>query len=635
MTEENESVSVIAVIDSQLDCIKKMKEAIGQSIAILQNESKNRERNDSNKVGSAGIIKNPPIINFSNSSDSSKGNYMENNSIGEERSKNPIISLSEEPLGDQEQMTDDFYENYKHFLAGSQESIASSSNPFHKYHWFYSVSQEGIQDTFYYPYVLHPRSNGVQLWNAVCNFSTVCFLVLLPMFATVPQYKTYESILSLIIMTIGIVTIIVNLNTATFISDVMYISVRESQSLILKVPFFRDADEQFIAELAMRLECETFLEEDTICEEGEWGDKMFFIVAGKVEVISPNTKRHLLNVGAYFGESALLNGPVKRKLTAKAYTQCNLLSISKSVFDVVLSDAPVMKRKIQKIAAAKLAADKKYYEDQKRREAHLNASTKGFRGPTINDDSDINISGYNNITSSLSPWNPTKIQKSNVLSNVMITSSLSSTPERMELINQPPIAHTPVLLSNISEGGLALPEGQSKLARNQSFVVYEDTKPISLVDNKKILASGRDEIESDSKDLHNLNESNLNRMDGKSHLSIPIMTVSETPLPANTDGMFERTNSVFSYIKYEGSATGINLERSMSILSKASNNDSSPKLLAEPANKQSTSMLLDINGSKRPAGRYRSQTIIQYGADNSAPNIHIENFDHHVEKKTD
>ncbi|KAJ3262295.1 hypothetical protein HK103_002709 [Boothiomyces macroporosus] len=632
MTEENESVSVIAVIDSQLDCIKKMKEAIDQSIAILQNESKNRERKDSNKVRSAGIIKNPPIVNFSNSSDSSKGNYMGNNSIREERSKNPIISLSEEPLGeqeeDQEQMTDDFYENYKHFLAGSQESIASSSNPFHKYHWFYSVSQEGIQDTFYYPYVLHPRSNGVQLWNAVCNFSTVCFLALLPMFATVPQYKTYETVLSLIIMTVGIVTIIINLNTATFISDAMvfankteevnnfsnlkgfrakfkshlYISVTESQSLILKVPFFRDADEQFIAELAMRLESETFLEEDIICEEGEWGDKMFFIVAGKVEVISPNTKRHLLSVGAYFGESALLNGPVKRKLTAKAYTQCSLLSISKSVFDAVLSDAPVMKRKIQKIAAAKLAADKKYYEDQKRREAHLNASTKGFGGPAINDDSDINISGYSNIT---------------------------------ELINQPPVTHTPVLLPNISEGGLALPEGQSKLVRNQSFVVYEDTKPISFKDNKKILASGRDEIESDSKDLHNLNESNLNRMDGKSHLSIPVMTVSETPLPANTDGMFERANSVFSYIKYEGSATGINLELSMSILSKASNNDSSPKLLTEPANKQSTPLLLDINGSKKPAGRYRSQTIIQYGADSSAPNIHIEAFDRPVEKKDD
>ncbi|KAI8917315.1 cyclic nucleotide-binding-like protein [Entophlyctis helioformis] len=86
-----------------------------------------------------------------------------------------------------------------------------------------------------------------------------------------------------------------------------FISLQECQSLILKVPFFKDADRFFISQVVMILRINHFLPGDFVIEEGTTGDQMFFISSGTLEVIVGGAPRAKLSPGLFFGGWSLVH----------------------------------------------------------------------------------------------------------------------------------------------------------------------------------------------------------------------------------------------------------------------------------------------------------------------------------------
>ncbi|KAL2912093.1 hypothetical protein HK105_208446 [Polyrhizophydium stewartii] len=174
------------------------------------------------------------------------------------------------------------------------------------------------------------------------------------------------------------------------------ICMQECQSLILKVPFFKDADHFFITQVVMILHVTHYMPGDYVIEEGNIGDNMFFIASGTLEVIVGGTARAKLSPGLFFGEIALLYGRMRRTASVRAVTNCILYSLSRPDLNTVLECNPKMADKMRKVAEERLAADAK------------------FR-PLASHTSQLNVAGPN------SPW----MSQS---SNFGATSTASETP---------------------------------------------------------------------------------------------------------------------------------------------------------------------------------------------------------------
>jgi CRP-like cAMP-binding protein len=136
----------------------------------------------------------------------------------------------------------------------------------------------------------------------------------------------------------------------------------ECESLIVQVPFFKDAERSFITQLVVKMKMMYFLDGDNVIEEGSIGDQMYFVASGSLQVIVGGISRSELPPGAFFGEIAIVLGNARRTATIKASQNCKLYSLSKADLEVVLADHPQMALKMIEVAEKRLAATKQWAE---------------------------------------------------------------------------------------------------------------------------------------------------------------------------------------------------------------------------------------------------------------------------------
>ena len=67
------------------------------------------------------------------------------------------------------------------------------------------------------------------------------------------------------------------------------------------MPFFYDADPDFVSAIITKLEFEVYLEGDIIIREGEPGTEMYFLKSGIVTVSCDGVISDDLTDGSYFG----------------------------------------------------------------------------------------------------------------------------------------------------------------------------------------------------------------------------------------------------------------------------------------------------------------------------------------------
>lgn len=115
-------------------------------------------------------------------------------------------------------------------------------------------------------------------------------------------------------------------------------------SRLRAIPFFKNLDETLLSDLDERFVRERCVEGQTIFEEGDPGDKLYFVDRGEVEVLisSPAGEERrvaLLRDGDYFGEIALLED-VPRTATVRTRVSSTLLVLDRKRFLGLLQAAP-------------------------------------------------------------------------------------------------------------------------------------------------------------------------------------------------------------------------------------------------------------------------------------------------------
>ncbi len=107
-----------------------------------------------------------------------------------------------------------------------------------------------------------------------------------------------------------------------------------NRPLLEKVELFRSSSDAFIREVVQLLQAMVFLPEDYLIRQGEFGDCMYFLTSGEVEVRVNETRVATLGPGAHFGETALLQGE-KRMASIRTLTYCDVYQLSKRDFDTL------------------------------------------------------------------------------------------------------------------------------------------------------------------------------------------------------------------------------------------------------------------------------------------------------------
>ena len=80
------------------------------------------------------------------------------------------------------------------------------------------------------------------------------------------------------------------------------------RALVSSVPFFTNADPNFVSDVVTKLQFEVFQPGDQIINEGTIGNKMYFIQEGVVDIIKSDGQiLTTLSDGSYFGGSLSLS----------------------------------------------------------------------------------------------------------------------------------------------------------------------------------------------------------------------------------------------------------------------------------------------------------------------------------------
>jgi len=144
-------------------------------------------------------------------------------------------------------------------------------------------------------------------------------------------------------------------------------SLRTEVALNLKkefiegIPLFRDAEERFIIDVALKLELVVATPGDYIFKADDPANDMYFVISGELQVLNKEEDQVLatLTSGDFFGEIALFKN-IPRSATIRAVSFCNLYQLRRSTFEMVVHDHPEIANQMEKQARFR---EQRYFEE--------------------------------------------------------------------------------------------------------------------------------------------------------------------------------------------------------------------------------------------------------------------------------
>ncbi|MEI6386595.1 MAG: ion transporter [Spirochaetota bacterium] len=112
-----------------------------------------------------------------------------------------------------------------------------------------------------------------------------------------------------------------------------------NSDLIAKVELFKGADEIFIREAVQLLRPLVFLPDEYIIRQGEYGDCMYFITGGEVEILIGPKRVAKLGAGSPVGETALVESG-RRNASVRCLSYATGYVLSKDDFDALRAKYP-------------------------------------------------------------------------------------------------------------------------------------------------------------------------------------------------------------------------------------------------------------------------------------------------------
>lgn len=138
-----------------------------------------------------------------------------------------------------------------------------------------------------------------------------------------------------------------------------------NRNILEKVPYFMDADENFIREAIREMELLVFLPGDFIIHQREFGDSMYFISSGEVEVEVDGQVVAKLGSGSFFGEASLVKSE-RRNASVRTLTYCDVNRLSQSSFESLLKKYPDFDQHVQNIVLEREIDSKKKTDSLKK-----------------------------------------------------------------------------------------------------------------------------------------------------------------------------------------------------------------------------------------------------------------------------
>jgi len=158
-----------------------------------------------------------------------------------------------------------------------------------------------------------------------------------------------------------------------------------TQQFIDRLGFFKDSPHRrsIIERLASRLSQRSLPPGETVFEQGEKGESMFFVLHGALEVFRGAGGRvaELID-GAHFGELCLLTDGAERTATVKTRTACLLAELHRADFEEVMHDFPDDVLRLL-VHAAKIHKTNQRSEEKLRRISTVIETGTGMPVPTL------------------------------------------------------------------------------------------------------------------------------------------------------------------------------------------------------------------------------------------------------------
>lgn len=123
-------------------------------------------------------------------------------------------------------------------------------------------------------------------------------------------------------------------------------------SIIGDLPFFEAFETDEIKRFAQNFSLQNIKEGAVLFKEDDIGDYLFFIIDGVMEIVVKATNKQneviaTCSSGASIGEMSLLD-EYERSATVRAFTDCEILVLTKSKFDSIVAKHPDLGVKVLK-----------------------------------------------------------------------------------------------------------------------------------------------------------------------------------------------------------------------------------------------------------------------------------------------
>lgn len=105
--------------------------------------------------------------------------------------------------------------------------------------------------------------------------------------------------------------------------------------ILKQIPFFAQLSDEDLEAIGQKVEMQYFGPEQVIFEEGDYGEEMYIIKRGKVQVLRDFSILAVLSDNAFFGEMALVSDE-PRNATIRAVTEVEALVLKKNDFRELL-----------------------------------------------------------------------------------------------------------------------------------------------------------------------------------------------------------------------------------------------------------------------------------------------------------
>jgi hypothetical protein len=130
-----------------------------------------------------------------------------------------------------------------------------------------------------------------------------------------------------------------------------------NRDLLSRVEIFQGADELFIRESVQLLRPRVFLPDEYIIRQGEYGDCMYFLTGGEVEVTIDGQRVARLGAGSPFGETALVESG-RRNASVHCLTYSTGYQLAKADFDALRAKYPEFDAQVRAVVERRRVATK-------------------------------------------------------------------------------------------------------------------------------------------------------------------------------------------------------------------------------------------------------------------------------------